>query len=699
MATNTSGNTLSVFSLVEALRRRWFLIIAPALILSAAAGFYAYRQPNIYRAQALIAAVNPGSPEYLREVARDPVNLQEHLWTIREVLFSRAVLDEGAHQLPKYRNLKGPVPDEDIEALKSEIAVKVESGDTFHIFYEGRNPQEITDLTNKVAEAFVQRASAKHQEQVKDTKAVIDQQIDNLKAQLAEQDKQVRSYKERAVNELPQTLDSNMKMTESLKQQYDGITSKIADENAKRTTVAKEIAELENHKLLDQPVITQRTPDEDKLDALRIQLNELTTKYTPKHPEVLRIQREIRELEASIVNSPRKPRTEPNPTFQKYTDLKSQLQGIEQRVDAYKREQANLQQQIADYQRRVAAAPQHERYLAEVDREYHVRESQLHDLLDKRLNTDLSGNLQKSETGIAFSVAEPASLPSSPASPQRARLILMGLCAGLGLGLVAAFLLEQNDTTFGNVDDFQSFTNVPVLTAIPTVPTTGKDASRLVVTAFDPESVAAEQYRVLAMKVQQQCTEQSNVIMLTSAAGGEGKSMTSVNLGQALASMSDGPVLLIDGDMRKPRIHEYLDLKSPDGRGFHDLLQKGDYDYSKHAVKVRNLTVIPGSTPSGNPVAALSSQKTRLLFEQLRNNFKYIVVDAPPALPVADSHLLAGLADKVLFVVRARKTPRELFQHAVESFDSANMIGTVLNDVDYQRSRYAYAYEYYKKSA
>jgi capsular exopolysaccharide synthesis family protein len=204
---------------------------------------------------------------------------------------------------------------------------------------------------------------------------------------------------------------------------------------------------------------------------------------------------------------------------------------------------------------------------------------------------------------------------------------------------------------------------------------------------------------MLAMKVQQQCSEQANIIMLTSAAGGEGKSMTSVNLAQALASMSDGPVLLIDGDMRKPRIHDYLDLKSLDGRGFHDLLQKGDYDYSRHAVKVRNLTVIPGSTPSGNPVAALSSQKTRLLFEQLRNNFKYIVVDAPPALPVADSHLLAGLADKVLFVVRARKTPRELFQHAVESFDSANMIGTVLNDVDYQRSRYAYAYEYYKKSA
>jgi polysaccharide chain length determinant protein (PEP-CTERM system associated) len=699
MATNTSGNAFSVFTLLEALRRRWILIIAPAILLCAAAAFYAYRQPNVYRAQALIAAVNPGAPEYLREVAQEPLNLQEHLWTIREVLYSRGVLNEAAHELPEYRNLKGPVPDTEIDALKSGIALKVESLDTFHISYEGRNAQAVMDVINKAADAFVDRASAKHQEKVQDTKAVIDQQIDTLKSQLAQQDREVRTYKERAVNELPSTLDSNMKMAETLKQQYDGITSKIADDQAKKTMVAKEMAELENHGLLDQPVITQRTPNEDKLDALRLQEKELATKYTPKHPEVIRVQHEIQQLEAAIANSTRKPRTEPNPTFQKYTDLKSELQSIDQRDDSYRREQANLQQQIAAYQRRVEAAPQHERYLAEVEREYHVRESQLHDLLDKRLNTDLSGNLQKSESGISFALAEPASLPASPSSPQRSRLILMGLCAGLGLGLVAAFLLEQNDTTFATVDDFQTFTTVPVLTAIPTVPTTVKNATHLLVTATAPESVAAEQYRVLAMKIQQQSEPTSKVIMLTSAAGGEGKSMTAVNLANALASMSDGPVLLIDGDMRKPRVHEYLDLKTLDGRGFHDLLQKGDPDYSRHSLKVRNITVIPGSAPSGNPVAALSSQKARNLFEKFRQDFAYIIVDAPPTLPVADSHILAGLSDRVLFVVRARKTPRELFQHAVESFDSTNLIGAVLNDVDYQRSRYAYAYEYYKKSA
>ena len=100
-----------------------------------------------------------------------------------------------------------------------------------------------------------------------------------------------------------------------------------------------------------------------------------------------------------------------------------------------------------------------------------------------------------------------------------------------------------------------------------------------------------------------------------------------------------------------------------------------------------------------NTGAALSSPKTRSVFERLRQEFAMIIIDAPPTLPIADSHILSGLSDKVVFVVRAKQTPRELFQHAVESFDTTNVLGAVLNDVDYHRSRYAYAYEYYKKTA
>ena len=676
------------------------MIVIPTLLLAGGFAFYAYQQPDRYKAQSLVAAEHLTPPDYLKHVAPEPLNIQEHLWTVREVLYSPPLLNEAARELAMYQSVKDPLPAAALEDFKKRVGVKVESEHTFFISFEGDSPKEVQTVTNKLADLFVQQASAKSDQKITDAKNIIDEQVNSIKGRLEQQDQVIRSYKQKAVNELPEHMDFNIKEVDSQKAQYEDRVSKIADEEAKKTMLSKQIAELEQQGVLSEPIVTERTPSQTKLDDLRFREKELATRYTAAHPELREVRRQIRELEAAIANEPKKPRTDLSATYMKYSDLKSQLESTNQRIDSYQRELSRLASSIQSYQRRVEATPQHERALAEMTREYHVNESQFHDMLDKQLDVKLAQGIQKSETGIAFSVVEPASMPAAPYSPQRNRLILMGLFAGLGLGLVMAFVMEQNDTTFSTVDDFQGFTSMPILAAIPTV-AAGKHAKSgsFVIANSEPESVAAEQYRVLAMKVQQHCaTNRANVILLTSAAGSEGKSMTAVNLAQSLATTASGSVLLIDGDMRKPRIHEYLEMNAYDG-GLYDLLQSVDGNYSRHLKKVGNIHVIPGSKPTGNPVAALSSPKARALFDKLRNDFAFVIVDAPPTLPVADSHILAGLSDKVMFIVRARKTPRELFQHAVESFGSENVMGAVLNDVDYQRSRYAYAYEYYKKSA
>jgi capsular exopolysaccharide synthesis family protein len=243
---------------------------------------------------------------------------------------------------------------------------------------------------------------------------------------------------------------------------------------------------------------------------------------------------------------------------------------------------------------------------------------------------------------------------------------------------------------------------MPVIGVIPTIPghaKSGHAGRSAIVTLYDPDSVPAEQYRILGMKVHQACLQQNaRILMVTSSAGGEGKSMTAINMATALAGLAEGSVLLVDADMRRPRLHEYLDTPLSSESGFHDLLLRPDDDISKYILDFENLHVILGSAPTANPIAVLASPKIRTLFDRLKQKFQFIVVDAPPTLPIADSHILSGLCDKVLFVVRSRKTPRELFQHAVESFDAANLIGAVLNDVEYQRSSYGYAYRYYRQN-
>jgi len=704
MAT-ANTNSISVFALLDALRRRKLFVVIPTVLLLAGFSIYAYIQPSRYRATASLAVAQTAPPEFLKHVASAPLNIQDHLWTVREIVFSPSVLEAAAREMQSYHDAPANLPPQVLESIKSNINIKIDGDRTFQIAYDAPDRYEAANVANRLAELFVQRASAKHEQKDQEAESVINTQIESLKKRLEEQGKQLQNYKAQIPHALPDHIDDNLREAERLRATYQDRTLKIAEEEARRTSIQKQIQDLEAKGILDQTNVVEKTPAETKLDELRIAESELEARYTPNHPEVIKAKRQIAELENEVAAQPKKTRAEPTQTYLKYVELKSELDGIRQRVEAYKQDQSGLSTQIASLTSRIEETPKHERVIDDMRREYDAGESQFHALLDKQLDARLAEGLASSETGVAFAIVEPATVPAAPFSPQRARLMLMGLAAGLGLGLVMAFVLEQNDTTFGTVDDFQAFTTLPVLGVIPSFGKKSKQsrskAASPVVTISEPDSVAAEQYRLCALRIRQQCeAAKLKVVMVTSAAGAEGKSLTAINLGAALAASVQGKVLVIDADMRKPRLNEYVGINVSGIKGFHDLLRNPDDGLEKYVHKVKGeVYVIPGVIPASNPVAALSSPKTRAVFERLRQEFAVVIVDAPPTLPIADSLILSGLSDKVVFVVRARRTPRELFHHAVESFDVANVMGAVLNDVDYHRSRYAYAYEYYKKTA
>jgi polysaccharide chain length determinant protein (PEP-CTERM system associated) len=702
MANAASGNSLSIFSLLDALRRRKLIIIACTVLLTAGFATFAHYQPDRYRAMALIAATQTTPPEYLRTVAPPPLNLEDHLWSVREVLYSDPVLQAAAKESIRFKNLPGNLSPQQMDEFKQAITIKVDSEHAFQLTYESGDAHDAMIVTNKLGELFAEKASAKREQKTSEEAKVIDEQLDALKRRQEGKSKEMHDYKTKAVHALPDHIDDNLRGIEESKHQIQDLDTKIAEEEAKKSSNERELKDLESKGVLDQPLIHEKTADDTKLDELRLQLSELQTRYTAEHPSVVAMKRNIADLERTMASQPRKGRSEPSATYLRYTELKSEMDGIDMRIKAYRSQQSALQGQMTTYSSRLESTPQHEKVIEDIDRELKVGDLQFHALLDKQLDTKLAKGFQESESGIAFSVVETAGLPSEPYSPQRLRLLLMGLAVGLGLGLSLTFVLEQNDTTFGNVEDFQAFTTLPVAGVVPNV-RFGKRKGKLktsVVAIEDPDSVAAEQYRILAMKIQQQCeAAKAKIVMITSAAGGEGKSLTAINLAAALAASTEGRILLIDADMRKPRLAEYLRLSVGADKGFHNLLVHSDGKPDRYIERVDDLYVIPGGIAQANPVAALSSPKARAIFEQLKPHFAYIIVDSPPVLPIADSHILAGLSDKVLFVVRARQTPRELFQHAVEDFESAELLGAVLNDVDYQRSRYAYAYQYYKKAA
>jgi len=330
MAT-TSGNSLSIFSLLEALQRRIWIVALSTIVLTAGFMTYAHLQPDRYRATAVIAAAQTTAPEYLKHVTPPPLNIEDHLWTVREVVYSDAVLQAASKQSKAYQSAQGQLSPQQLEEFKQAIGIKVDSEHSFQLTYEAGDRSDAMNVTNAIAGLFVKKASANQEEKTTEAATVIDDQLNALKQNLEQKSKQMHDYKTKAVNALPDHVDDIYRGIESTKQQIQDRETKISEEEAKKVSSQRELQDLESKGVLEQPLVHEKTADETKLDELRIQLAEAQTKYTAQYPPVMALKRQIADLERTVASQPKKGRNEPSATYLRYSQLKSELEGIDQR--------------------------------------------------------------------------------------------------------------------------------------------------------------------------------------------------------------------------------------------------------------------------------------------------------------------------------------------------------------------------------
>ena len=253
---------------------------------------------------------------------------------------------------------------------------------------------------------------------------------------------------------------------------------------------------------------------------------------------------------------------------------------------------------------------------------------------------------------------------------------------------------------------------VPIAPATPFVgPRIGQIASAgeirvdpHIVSAKDSTSPIAEQYRILRTNLKSLHKRPGpQVILLTSAVNGEGKSVTSINLALTCARQENLRVVLVDADLRKSSIPRWLGLKDQKDRpfGFSTALQHGgELNGALLSLQSPKLTVLPAGPAVDHPAELLESVAMKRLLATLKTQFDLIIVDAPPVLPVTDPGILASQADGVLLVVRAGKTQRKTVMEAQEQLKKAkaNLIGCVLTHVEYYLPGYHRYYHYYRSA-
>ncbi len=211
--------------------------------------------------------------------------------------------------------------------------------------------------------------------------------------------------------------------------------------------------------------------------------------------------------------------------------------------------------------------------------------------------------------------------------------------------------------------------------------------------ADDNAKIGTERFRTLRSRLYQiAATRPLRRVLVTSSVSGEGKTFVATNLAQSFVRQPDKRVLMIDADLRSPRLH--IALGAPIGPGLTDYLrgEADEYAVIQHGLDA-DLCFLPSGRPVSNPSELLSSGRMKKLLDLVTPAFDWVILDSPPALPIHDANILADLCDGALFVVRARETTYEIAEKGVLEFRGKNLLGVVLNQVDQSEVYGGYPYD------
>lgn len=346
--------------------------------------------------------------------------------------------------------------------------------------------------------------------------------------------------------------------------------------------------------------------------------------------------------------------------------------------------------------------------------EVETKRTLLDTLLKRQAETEVTSRLQGQRVSNVR-IVDRALIPDGRFRPSYKRNLALALLLGAAFGIGLAFLLEYLDRSLRTIEQVEKYTSLPALGIIPAVGSASGNvysygygrlkknrAAKLrpaeaapqieLLPQTHPRSTVAEAYRAFRTALLLSRAGGLKSIVVTSSLPGEGKTSTSVNLAVVLAQLGKR-VLLVDGDLHKPRVHEVFKISNRIGL-VSVLAEKIDPALAMVQTVVKNLFVIPAGPNSPNPSALLSSSAMSEFLSTAGSNFDYIIMDAPPVGAVADAILLGNIVDGAVLCVRGGKTAREHVNRVRDRLVRANVriLGVLINNLEEQASPYGYYY-------
>jgi len=566
-----------------------------------------------------------------------------------------------------------------IEAYLGRLNVSpIRNSRLVDVSFEGGDPEIVARIANTHAKLYTESGLERKYAASEDAVSWLNQRIKEEAKILKEKETDIQKFREKEGLAAVDFEDRQGIIIQSLND-LNAALIQATTERLKKENLFSELTRLSQ-----QPEMVESMPaiaSNQVIQELKSQYVELTgeyynlsNKYGKEHPKMVRLSAAMKGIKEKIAQ-----------------EVKKTLQSVEAEYRLALAEEKSIRQAMEEKKREALALNAKQIEYNSLKRDMETSRSLYESLLKRAKEAGLTEGLKA--TNIV--VVDPARIPDHPVKPKKARNILLAIIVGLTLGVGLAFFFEYLDNTINTPDELERYFKVPFLGVVSKfkVDAPGDE----IIVHSNPKSNVAEGFRPIRTNLLFSSPDvEKKHILITSPLPRDGKTLQAANIAVSFAQMGK-KVLLIDADMRKPRIHEIFNLeRSP---GLSEYL--AGKESGPQPTEITGLEVFTSGRTSPNPAELLGSKRMKELLESERakDDFDMIIIDSPPVLSVADAVILSAVTDGVVMVVNAGSTPRPAIQRAIQQLSDveAKFIGCVLNNMDFKKESYYYSYYRYKK--
>ena len=474
---------ISIGDAKRVLRGYWWILPITTVGCAVLALTTALVLPKRYTSQTMVLVEQPTvSADYVKPVVTEDLN--HRLASMKEQILSRTRLQPIIEKFGLYAKDRDRVHMDDlVERLRTAVTIppmepmpgtQNRQLPGFYVNVSFDNPQTAQQICTEITSMFLEQNSREREQQASRTTSFLSRQLDEAKAKLDAQDAKLAQFKRQYLGSLPDEEQTNLSLLLGMNSQLEANTQALSRAQQDKVFNESLLGQQEaNWKAAQSGQIQNPETAEQQLSALQDQLTALEARYTPEHPDVIKVQSQITELKKRMAESP-KTNDAGNKTAQRASSEPPQLQQLraklrqdELNIAELSRRQGQIQEQIRILQGRVQASPVVEQQYKELTRNYQSALDFYNELLKKRDQSAMATDLEHQQESEQFRVYDPPSLPDKPSFPKKTYFAGGGLGVGLALGLGILFAIAMSDKAMYTGQDVEFCLKVPVLALVP----------------------------------------------------------------------------------------------------------------------------------------------------------------------------------------------------------------------------------------